>query len=58
MIRSAEGEYEAAKSDQRPGDGYEELDPTLVPTFIDVAQPPEPLGVGDAAGVRRVPRRV
>jgi ubiquinol-cytochrome c reductase cytochrome b subunit len=58
VVRSADGEYATEKTARRPGDGYDELDPALVPTFIDVAHRPEPFGVGDDAGVRRVPRRV
>jgi ubiquinol-cytochrome c reductase cytochrome b subunit len=57
VTRSAHGEYEVEKSGRRPGDGYDELDPELVPTFIDGGRS-EPVAIGDSAGVRRVPRRV
>ncbi len=55
VTRSATGEYAITKSDRRPGDGHEELDPELVPTFIEV---PDTVGMGETVGVRRIPRRV
>ena len=58
VVRSDSGEYEAEKSDRRPGDGYDELEPIQVPAFIEVAGSAEPAGVGDAVGVRRIPRRI
>ena len=56
VTRSASGEYAITKSERRPGDGPPELAPAPVPTFIELDE--EPVGVGDGAGVRRVPRRV
>ena len=58
VIRSAEGEYEVEKSAGRPGDGHPELKPEPVPALIEVSGRPEPVGVGDTSGIRRIPRRV
>jgi ubiquinol-cytochrome c reductase cytochrome b subunit len=58
VIRSAGGEYEVEKSAGRPGDGYGELEPAPVPTFVELTDRPQPVGAGEASGVRRIPRRV
>ena len=57
VTRSVEGEYATTRTERRPGDGIDELDPTPVPTFIQVAPDIEAVGAGDGAGIRRVPRR-
>ena len=56
VTRSASGEYEAIQTDDRPGDVPAELDPTPVPTYIELD--PAGVGAGDGDGVRRIPRRV
>ncbi len=55
IVRSATGEYTTVDTEARPGDGHHELEPMLVPGFIegldgDGAEGGEP-------GVRRVVRR-
>ncbi|MHB8681026.1 MAG: cytochrome bc1 complex cytochrome b subunit [Acidimicrobiales bacterium] len=57
VTRSDSGEYVATPSDKRPGDLEPELDPTPVPTFIELGPAPEPVGAGDGLGIRRIPRR-
>ena len=56
VTRSADGEYATTRTERRPGDGGDDLEPTPVPTFIQIEA--EPVGAGDGAGIRRVPRRV
>jgi ubiquinol-cytochrome c reductase cytochrome b subunit len=65
IVRSAEGKYEAVPSEERPGDGYVELEPEPVPVYIELAEPlgqgagePETVGAPDGQGVKRVPRRI
>ncbi|MDE3086051.1 MAG: ubiquinol-cytochrome c reductase cytochrome b subunit [Acidobacteriota bacterium] len=57
VTRSATGEYATTPSDDRPGDGHHELEPTPVPVFIDVGDRAEPVGADLGSGVRRIPRR-
>jgi len=49
VTRSATGEYEVTRSEIRPGDGHRELDPTPVPTFIEVPVDADALDA-DSAG--------
>ncbi len=60
VTRSVAGEYATTRSELRPGDRAGELEPTPVPTYIELPSEPEaePVGAGDGAGVRRIPRRV
>ncbi len=52
VSRSAEGEYTTEPTPPRPGDGHVELDPIVVPDFIDLEGPE----LATAGGVRRVIR--
>lgn len=52
VSRSIEGKYSTVESEVRPGDGHQELEAIVVPTFIDTTDPE----LVTAGGVRRVMR--